>query len=246
MNLNKNWLPRKRGIIATFLLSVYGLFILYKNGIPGVSFTEDKYILFGISEISATDAHFIFFLSLLFLTFSFFRQVSSKEISDLQKYVQPAFTTIETIIGNKDLYGVQTAFIGSESALLRTSEFVGVYEDYKKLRKSSFYYDKVIDYNRRLTKWNPNAKHLVVKYQDGRYQFSELGTVSNERNLAVQFLKTLTEEGVPVEGEYESLKDAPEQFSPKIWSRIFIMIFIGTIIFIVMSVIAVGIIDGNI
>lgn len=147
---------------------------------------------------------------------------------DPQKYVQPALTTIESIIDSSDTHEIKAAFIGGQTKLLNTSEFSEVYEDYKNLKRNSAFYDKKIDFDRKMTTWNPNPKLLAIKYSDNRYQFSALKTVSNERYLAVQFLKKLIAQGIQVEGEYESLKDSPEQFSKKSWKWIYLAIFMGT------------------
>jgi len=137
--------------------------------------------------------------------------------------------------------GQQAAFIGSQVMLLKTPEFAEIFVDYKNIKKNSLYYDKKIDYNQRLTKWNPGSKLLAVKYQDNKFQFSELRTVSNERYLAVQFLKKLEEQGVRMEGEYKSLKNIPQQFTKKSWITMSILIGVVTFIFIIVSIIVVGI-----
>lgn len=107
------------------------------------------------------------------------------------------------------------------------------------------YSDDIVRTNISITTFLPAANILGVQYNDGTFHFVQLWPASNDLHEAVGLLKSYHEKNIPIDGEYEKLKDAPEQFTPQRLIKMWIFIFVVIAAFAVLAVSVAVIIDSR-
>lgn len=219
----------KWGIILSYLASLVFIALLYS----GVTADE----LLEPFERTLTSV-----VLLVFLTYQLFIQLRSLGNLDESLFFSYPLTTLEEIKRNAETKGINALYIGKVAQMKRFVDWNVISKHLKSAVNLKQSYDPNVERkeNTSVPSFLPADNVLGVKYADDLYQFVQLRTASNDLHLAIRLIDKYRDKGTRVDGNYEKLKDTPEQFTPKRWLKMILVIFVVTFTFMLVSVYIAG------
>ena len=202
------------GFAASFVLGSIVLVLVFNSDLfkSQYSFEERVFFVAGILILTT-----FFFIRTLF-----FMGPVKKEL-----YAQFPITTLD-IVKSKSA-NIDFLYLGSENGMRKVAPWSVIYPQFISLTLNRVYYEPSIA---DLMSTNSTGKVLGVRYKDGKFQFVRLSMYTIVYD-AVQFATACVKAGIPVAGQYESMKDMDPLFTPESKKRLIIIVAVGLILYVV-------------
>lgn len=219
----------KWGIILSYLASLVFITLLYLGIIAGDLLEPLERTLGSVVLV-------------LFLTYQLFNQLKLLNSLDESQFFSYPLTNLEEATRNVEDKGINALYVGKVAQMSKFIDWNKISKHLKSAVNLKQSYDPNVEHqeNTSVSIFLPADNVLGIKYSDGLYQFVQLRTTSNDLHLAMQLINKYRDMGIRVDGNYEKLKVAPEQFTPRRLRKMIIVIFVVTVTFILVSVYTAG------
>lgn len=216
-----------KGVVISLLVLLASLGILY--------FERGTTNLLGQSELIT-----VLLGAIVIMTYLYVRHFFSVRKLDTSLFYSYPITTLTEIKATSESLGVDSFYIGSLAKMRQDPLWKHIEKNYLYAKSTMTQYHPSLDKYRQPPHLFGAEKVLVVRYKNNLVQCKQIMPITNDLFEVIEFLKPFLQNGVPIHGEYEKLKNAKSQFTTQNWFKIFLLAIAIIIPFIFISVFIAG------